>query len=307
MPTTEPDRLGAPAAELHQLLGKAQSLVEALPRMQQLAGKRIVIKYGGAAMKSLELRGAVMQDVAVMKCLGMRPVLVHGGGPAISSVMDRVGKRPEFVDGLRVTDADTMQIVQMALVGTINREIVALLGRHGIRAVGLSGHDATLLRARRRVHTDSRTNKERDLGFVGDVEAVDTAVLSVLEHGEMVPVIAPVGVDDQGHGYNINADTVAAAIASALRAHLLVLLTDVEGVRADPERADSVVSELTVAEISAALGERRLVGGMIPKAQACVAALQAGVGRVHIADGRVPHVLLLHLFCQRPPGTLIVP
>lgn len=290
-----------------QVLDKAAVLVEALPYIRTFAGKTVVIKYGGAAMAAAELKDAVMQDVALMKFVGMRPVVVHGGGPELSAFMKRLGREPQFVDGLRVTDAETMEVAQMVLVGKTNREIVAALCSHGGRAVGLSGQDSSLIQVTRRLHVEHATGRAVDLGYVGDVSAVDGAILETLTQGGFIPVVAPIGVGPEGHAYNINADTVAGEMAAALKAEKLVLLTDVEGIRADRHDPGSLVSRIGAGEVREWVNEGRLEGGMIPKVEACLRALAAGVRRVHIVDGRVPHALLMEIFTDSGVGTMITP
>jgi len=287
-------------------LAKAAVLAEALPYIRQFSGKTVVIKYGGAAMAAADLKAAVMQDIALMKYVGMHPIVVHGGGPEVSSMAKQMGIEPQFVDGLRVTDAATMAIAQMVLVGKTNREIVTHLGAQGVKAVGLSGQDGGLIRAVPHVHRSVQTGEEVDLGFVGDVAAVDTAVLETLTAAGYVPVIAPIGLGPGGQPYNINADTVAGAIAAALKAEKLVLLTDVEGVRADKDDPRSVLSRVTAQEVQSWIARGRLEGGMIPKLQCCVTALEGGVNRVHIIDGRVPHSLLLEVFTDDGVGTMVI-
>ncbi len=287
-------------------LDKAAVLVEALPYIRRFSGKTVVIKYGGAAMAASDLKEAVMQDVALMKYVGMNPILVHGGGPEVSAMSRRLGLQATFVDGLRVTDAATMEVAQMVLVGKTNRAIVTHLGRHGIKAVGLSGQDGGLIRASKRLHRSSKTGEPVDLGYVGDVQEIDVSVIESLTAAGFVPVIAPVGLGPEGEPYNINADTVAGAIAAALRAEKLVLLTDVEGVRADKDDPSSLLSTVTAEQIRNWIEAGRLEGGMIPKLQCCLTALEAGVSRVHIIDGRVPHSLLLEVFTDKGVGTMVI-
>lgn len=267
-----------------QALDKAAVLAEALPYIREFSGKTVVIKYGGAAMAAADLKAAVMQDIALMKYVGMHPIVVHGGGPEVSELARRMGIEPQFVDGLRVTDAATMEIAQMVLVGKTNREIVTHLCAQGVKAVGLSGQDAGLIRAARHLHRSRETGEMVDLGFVGDVAAVDTEVLTTLTTAGYVPVIAPIGVGPGGQPYNINADTVAGAIAAAMKAEKLVLLTDVEGVRADKDDPSSLLSRVTAQEVKSWIARGRLQGGMIPKLQCCLTALEGGVNRVHIID-----------------------
>lgn len=290
---------------MQEYIDKAAVLVEALPYIRSFAGKTVVIKYGGAAMAAADLKDAVMQDIVLMKFVGMNPVVVHGGGPEVSALMKRMGKEPIFVDGLRVTDAETMEIAQMVLVGKLNAQVVSSLSTHGGKAVGLAGQDAGLIRATRRLH-HRQDGQLVDLGYVGDVAGIDTGVIEALTGGGFIPVIAPIGIGPDGHPYNINADTVAGAVAASLRAEKLVLLTDVEGIRADRSDPNSLASKISGAEIGQWMQAGRLEGGMIPKVEACLTALEAGVRRVHIIDGRVPHALLLEIFTDQGIGTMVV-
>lgn len=277
---------------------KAAILVEALPYIKEFWGTVVVVKYGGAAMTDPKLADSFAEDVVLMRLVGMQPVVVHGGGPQISDLMRRLGKEPQFVDGLRVTDADTVDIVRMALVGKVNREIVAAINRHGPYAVGLSGEDAGLIQVRPR---DPR------LGFVGDVERVDASVLERVLREELVPVVATIGTDGSGQAYNINADTVAGAIAESLQAGKLVYLTDVPGLYRDLADEGSLLSQIDVASLRALLDAGALSEGMVPKARSCVSALERGVTRAHILDGRVPHALLLEFFTREGIGTMVLP
>lgn len=288
------------------VIDKAAVLAEALPYIRRFSGKTVVIKYGGAAMAAADLKAAVMQDIALMKYVGMNPIVVHGGGPEVSAMAKQMGIESQFVDGLRVTDAATMQIAQMVLVGKTNREIVTHLGAQGVKAVGLSGQDAGLVKASKHLHRSLKTGDVVDLGYVGDVAAVDVDVLESLCTAGFVPVIAPVGLGPGGEPYNINADTVAGAVAAALHAEKLVLLTDVEGVRADKDDPASLMSRVTVQEVQSWMGAGRLEGGMIPKLECCVTALAGGVERVHIIDGRVRHSLLLEVFTDAGVGTMVI-
>jgi acetylglutamate kinase len=279
-----------------EILAKAQILSDALPYIREFTGKTVVIKYGGHAMEDPALADLFAQDVVLMRLVGMNPVVVHGGGPQISELMRRLGKEPEFVDGLRVTDAESVDIVRMALVGKVNREIVAALNQHGSLAVGLSGEDAGLIKVEMR---DER------LGFVGDVTSIDPSIVHRLINEELIPVIATVGVDELGQAYNINADAVAAAIAVALGAEKLVYLTNVLGLLRDYPDEGSLISGLEVDELEAMIATDALSEGMIPKVQSCVTALRNGVARAHILDGRVPHALLLEFFTREGVGTMI--
>jgi acetylglutamate kinase len=277
-------------------MSRALVLAEALPYIRAFSGKTIVVKYGGHAMDDPALAELFAQDVVLMHLIGFKPVVVHGGGPQITELMQRFGKEPEFVDGLRVTDAETVDIVRMALVGKVNREVVSAINRHGSYAVGLSGDDAGLLTVRTR---DPR------LGFVGDIERVNPAIIERLLREDLIPVIATVGVDGAGQAHNVNADTVAAAIAGALCAEKLVYLTDVAGVYANYPDEDSRISQIDVPGLEKLLATDRVDGGMIPKLRSCIDALEQGVGRAHILDGRVPHALLLELFTREGIGTMI--
>lgn len=289
-----------------EAIDKAAVLVEALPYIRHFHGKTVVIKYGGAAMAAADLKAAVMQDVALMKYVGICPVVVHGGGPDISNYVKKMGKVPEFVDGLRVTDAETMEIAQMVLVGKTNREIVAALGAQGAPAVGLSGQDSHLVTAVKRHHI-KHNGEVVDLGFVGDVAQINPTVIHDLVAAGYVPVVAPIGCDEHGNSYNINADTVAGELAAALKADKLVLLTDVEGVRTDKDDPSSLMTELSSGQIKEWMQAGRLEGGMIPKVEACLTALNRGVGQVHIIDGRIPHALLLEVFTDKGIGTMVIP
>jgi len=274
---------------------KAHILAEALPYIREFSGRTVVIKYGGHAMDNPDLADLFATDVVLMRLVGMNPVVVHGGGPQITELMQRLGKQPEFVDGRRVTDAETIDIVRMALVGKVNREIVASVNRHGSYAVGVSGEDAGLIRA------DQRDPK---LGFVGDVRSIDATLLHRLLREELIPVIATVGVDDAGQAYNINADTVAGAIAEALGAEKLVYLTDVAGVYANWPDEASLISRIDVDGLSELIASGKASEGMIPKLESCVHALRNGVRRAHILDGRLPHALLLEFFTREGVGTM---
>ena len=277
---------------------KAAILAEALPYIREFSGKTVVIKYGGHAMEDPALADLFAQDVVLMRLVGMNPVVVHGGGPQISDLMQRLGKVPEFVDGLRVTDAETVDIVRMALVGKVNREVVGALNRHGSLAVGLSGEDAGLITVKMR---DER------LGYVGDVTNIDAAILERLIREELIPVVATVGVDDAGQTYNVNADTVAGAIAEAVVAEKLVYLTDVAGLYEDFGDEGSLISRIDVEGLEQLAADGKLSEGMIPKIRSCVDALRNGVQRAHILDGRIPHALLLEFFTREGIGTMIGP
>jgi acetylglutamate kinase len=277
---------------------KAVVLAEALPYIREFSGKTVVIKYGGHAMSDPALSDLFATDVVLMRLVGMNPVVVHGGGPQISDLMRRLGKEPEFVDGRRVTDAETVDIVRMTLVGKVNREIVASVNRHGSYAVGLSGEDAALIRV-----------DQRDplLGFVGDVREINPTIVERMLREELIPVIATVGVDDNGQAYNVNADTVAGAMAEALDAEKLVYLTDVAGVYGDWPDESSLISRIDVAGMEQLIADGKISEGMIPKLESCVSALKRGVRRAHILDGRLPHALLLEFFTRQGVGTMVHP
>ena len=287
---------------------KAAILVEALPYIQQFYGKTIVIKYGGNAMINEDLKEKVMQDIALMKYVGIRPVIVHGGGPDITGFLKKVGKESDFVAGLRVTDAETIEIAEMVLDGKVNSEIVNLLNRRGVKAVGLSGKDAGLIKARKKLATvyEGEDTKKVDIGYVGEVEKVDTGILEDLLEQGYVPVIAPIGVGNGGESYNINADYVAAEIAGALQAEKLLLLTDIEGIYKDFNDKSSFISTLHLPEARQYIKEGIIAGGMIPKVEACLTALEQGAGKTHIIDGRLAHSIILEIFTSRGIGTQVV-
>ena len=284
------------------LLDRANFLTEALPYIQEFRGATIVIKYGGHAMVDPELKRFVVEDIVLMEAVGMNPVIVHGGGPDISRMMNRMGKKPEFVDGLRVTDRETMELTEMVLAGKLNGELVSLINCAGGRAVGLSGKDASLIEARKLGAGDP---SHPDIGFVGEIVGVNSEILAVLDEHHFIPVISPIGFDAGGNSYNINADTVAAEIAVALKAKKLILLTDVPGVQRDPKDPATLMSSIRRADVDGLISDKIITGGMIPKINACANALDRGVGKTHILDGRLPHVLLLEIFTHLGVGTEI--
>jgi acetylglutamate kinase len=283
-------------------LRRAEILLEALPYIREFRGKTVVIKYGGAAMEEADLKGSFALDVILLRLVGINPVIVHGGGPQIGALMKRLGKEPRFVGGMRVTDEETMEIVEMVLVGRINKEIVALINHHGGRAVGLSGKDAGFIRARRRPHR-LPDGGELDIGLVGEVEAIDPEPIRLLEEHGYVPVIAPVGVGPAGESYNINADLVAGEVAAALRAEKLIHLTDVQGILDEQGRLRSTLSGQEAERLMKA---GVIEGGMLPKVESALRALQGGATKAHIIDGRQPHAILLELFTREGIGTEIV-
>jgi acetylglutamate kinase len=286
---------------------QAHMLIEALPYLQQFANKTVVIKYGGHAMTDEALRHSFARDMVLLKCIGVHPVIVHGGGPQIDATMQRMGIQAHFVAGLRVTDAETMDIVEMVLGGKLNKEIVALINLHGGQAVGLSGKDANLIVATKkqlyRSLTPGGPPELVDIGQVGDVKTINTAIIEVLGHQGFIPVIAPTGVGEQGESYNINADTVAGDMAAALKAEKVLFLTDVAGIL---DRDKKLLPTLNPDEIRALKHDGVIDGGMLPKVDACLHALTHGVAKTHIIDGRVPHAVLLELFTDRGVGTEIV-
>ena len=275
---------------------RAEVLIEALPYIRRFAGAVVVVKFGGNAMESAELAAQFAEDVVLLQSVGLRPVVVHGGGPQISDLMARLGKKTEFRDGLRVTDAETVDIARMVLVGKVNRDIVASINVHGPVAVGLSGEDAGLIVA-------SARNPE--LGFVGDVAAVNPTIVERLLAEGLIPVLSTIGADPEGQAYNINADTVAGAVAEALGAEKVIFLTDIAGLLADVDDPSSLISATTAGELQGAIDRGELTGGMIPKVAACIHAVGNGVGSAHILDGRVPHVVLLELFSDAGVGTMV--
>jgi len=278
---------------------KAAMLVEALPYIRRFAGQVVVVKYGGNALAGASESDALAlfaQDIVLMHQVGMRPVVVHGGGPQISDLMSRLGKKAEFRNGLRVTDAETVDIVRMVLIGQVNPQLVAAINVHGPLAVGVSGEDAGLIRA---------VARDPELGFVGDVESINPMILRGLLDEEFIPVVATIGTDADGQAYNINADTVAGAIAESLGAEKLVYLTDIEGLRRVVDDPSTLIRQTTPEELDALMADGTIAGGMIPKVESCVHAVRNGVRHSHILDGRIPHVLLLEVFTDEGIGTMV--
>jgi len=291
---------------MQKLIEKAKTLIEALPYMQTFRGKTFVIKYGGNAMIDEQLKQGFAQDVVLLRFIGINPVIVHGGGPQIGSTMERMGKKPTFVAGQRVTDEETMDIVEMVLGGKVNKEIVNLINRAGGRAVGLTGKDGGLIRARKLKMTkrseETGETEIIDIGLVGEVTEVRPEALEALDAGGFVPVIAPVGVGEHGETYNINADLVAGAVAGALKAEKLILLTDQQGIL---DKDKNLISSLNKKKVESMVKAGTVSGGMLPKTKSCFDALEAGCAKVHIIDGRVPHALLLEIFTKAGIGTEI--
>ena len=288
------------------LLAKAETLTEALPYLQRYAGATFVVKYGGHAMGDPELARDFAEDVVLLKAVGINPVVVHGGGPQIGRMLKQLGVESSFVDGLRVTDAETAKVAEMVLSGAINKEIVAWIGQAGGRAVGISGKDGGFVRAAKVTRTtrdpDSNIERAVDLGFVGAPEMIDRSVIDTISAAGMIPVVAPIGIGADGHTYNINADTMAGAVAGALGAKRLFLLTDVAGVL---DKQGELLTDLNPARIAELSADGTISGGMIPKLETCVAAVDAGVEAAVILDGRVPHAMLLEVFTRRGAGTLV--
>ena len=277
----------------------ANLLIEALPYIQKFAGKVVVIKYGGNALAGTsesDALGSFAKDVALLHAVGIKPVVVHGGGPQISALMERLGKTPSFYNGLRVTDAETMEIVSMVLLGTVNPQLVSAINQHGAPAVGVSGQDANMFMV---------TSRDSALGFVGDITKVDATIVKQMLDDSQIPVVATLGTDNTGQAYNINADTAAGALAEALGAQKLVYLTDIAGVRADKDDQGSLLRQATTSQLRSLLGSGAIDGGMIPKIESCVAAIERGVFQAHILDGRIAHVLLLELFTDAGVGTMV--
>jgi len=293
---------------MKKLAEKASILIEALPYIRNFYGKTFVIKYGGAAQIEESLKSTFAQDIVLLNFIGIHTVVVHGGGPKISKTMEQMGKKPQFIHGQRVTDRETMDIVEMVLAGIINKEIVNLINQHGGKAVGLSGKDGGLVKAKKKVvkklSPETQTEEIIDLGLVGDVEEIDPSILITLKENNFIPVIAPVGYDKDGNTLNINADYVASAIAGAIRAEKLILLTDVEGIL---NQKGELISSIR-SEAAEKLIEKGVIkGGMIPKVQACINALKKGCSKTYIIDGRIEHSLLLEIFTKEGIGTEIIP
>jgi len=286
--------------------GIASVLTEALPYIKRFNGKTMVIKYGGNAMSDEKLKSGFARDVVLMKLVGMNPVIVHGGGPQIGALLKRIGKQSEFFEGMRVTDSETMDIVEMVLGGQVNKEIVNLINKHGGSAVGLTGKDGALIQARKLVFT--RNNPEMtapeiiDIGHVGEVSSIDTAVIDMLLHGNFIPVIAPIGVGEDGQSYNINADLVAGKLAEVMKAEKLIMLTNTAGLL---DGEGNVLTGLTVSRVNQLIEENVIHGGMLPKIHSALEAVNAGVKAAHIIDGRVEHAVLLEIFTDKGVGTLI--
>ncbi|HIV25497.1 MAG TPA: acetylglutamate kinase [Candidatus Scatomonas pullistercoris] len=284
---------------MQKYLDKAEVLIEALPYIQRFNRKVIVVKYGGSAMVDETLKKNVIKDVVLLKLVGFKPIIVHGGGKEISRWVGKVGMEPKFVNGLRVTDEDTMEVAEMVL-NKVNKELVSMIESLGVQGVGISGKDGGLLKVNRKL------SDGRDIGYVGEIKKVNPKVLYDLLEKDFLPVVCPIGMDDDFHSYNINADDAASAIAEAMNAEKLAFLTDIEGVYADKDDPSSLISELTLQGAAKLIEEGHVGGGMIPKLQNCIDAIHNGVSRVHILDGRIPHCLLLEIFTNKGIGTAIL-
>ena len=285
---------------MEKYIERADILIEALPYIQQLNGKTVVVKYGGSAMLSEDLTKKILQDITLVKFVGMKPIVVHGGGSGINKMLDKLEIKPEFVEGLRVTDEDTMDVVQMVLTGSINKDIVSDLCSLGAKAIGLCGKDANLINAKK-LENENGT----DYGFVGEVVNVNTKLLDLLTSDEYIPVIAPIGTDEKGNTYNINADTVAGEIAAALNAEKLIFLTDIDGIRSEANNPDSLIHVISEKEIKELINKGEIAGGMLPKVAGCIKALDNGVNRTHILNGLIEHPIILEIFTDSGIGTMV--
>ncbi len=281
------------------ILAKAQTLIEALPYIQKFNGKKVVVKYGGSAMLDENLKYNVIRDVALLKLVGMKPIIVHGGGKEINKWLGKIGKKSEFVNGLRVTDEETLEVAEMVL-SKVNKSLVAMMKKLGLNAVGISGKDSGLMQVKKKL------SGGKDIGYVGEVISSDSKLLDTLIDNDFIPVIAPIGIGEDSHGYNINADDAACAIATAIQAEKLVFLTDIEGVFTDPTDKKTLISEMDINEAQAFIDNGVVGGGMLPKLQNCIEAMKNGVSRVHILDGRLEHCLLLEFFTEKGIGTAIL-
>ena len=285
--------------KLEKYLAKAEVLIEALPYIQRFNRKVIVVKYGGSAMVDEDLKRRVIQDVTLLKLVGFKPIIVHGGGKDISRMVERVGMDPKFINGLRVTDAETMEIAEMVL-GKVNKSLVQLVESLGVRAIGISGKDGALLQV------EKKYSNGEDIGFVGDVKKVNAQILWDLLEKDFLPIVCPIGMDEEYNTYNINADDAACAIAQAMEAEKLAFLTDIEGVYKDPKDPETLIPVLPVTEAEKLMADGYIGGGMLPKIQNCIDAVNSGVSKVHILDGRIPHCLLLEIFTNKGIGTAIL-
>jgi acetylglutamate kinase len=284
---------------------REQVLIEALPYIREFSDSIMVFKIGGSIMSNREVLEDFIQDVVLLRYIGIQPIIVHGGGPEISETMEKFGKKAHFVGGLRITDEETLEIARMVLLGNINAELVNLVGKYGAKGIGLSGQDGMFLKARRKAPVKIQGKESVDLGYVGEVERIDPEVLMIMAGKGYIPVVSPIAVDDEGNNLNVNADTVAGAIAIALHAKKFFSITDVEGVRMKPDDPNSVISEFPASDFQRLVKEGIINGGMIPKVEACVRVVKEGVEKAHIIDGRRPHAILLELLTDEGIGTMI--
>lgn len=284
---------------MEQVMIKAQTLIEALPYIQKFNNKKVVVKYGGSAMLDEDLQANVIKDVALLKLIGMKPIIVHGGGKEINRWLEKIGKEAKFIDGLRVTDEETMEVAEMVL-NKVNKNLVQMVEQIGVKAVGMCGKDGATMKVEKKMPNGN------DIGFVGDIKQVNTGLIDTLIENDFIPVIAPIGIDDNFQTYNINADDAACAVAQAIGAEKLVFLTDIEGVYKDPADKDSLISVLTLDSADDLINDGFIGGGMLPKLKNCIEAVRNGVSRVHILDGRMEHCLLLEFFTNRGIGTAII-
>ncbi|MDA3846949.1 MAG: acetylglutamate kinase [Vallitaleaceae bacterium] len=283
---------------MQKIIDKAKILIEALPYIKEFNNSILVVKYGGSAMIDEKIKETVIEDIVLMKLVGLKPVIVHGGGNEISGMLNKIGITSEFVNGLRITDEETVEVVEMVLSGKVNKSIVQLIQNHDINAVGVSGKDGKTLKVKKNIVDN------HDIGFVGEITKVNTKLILSLIENDFIPVIAPIGTDDAGQTYNINADYAASAIAGALKAEKLIFLTDVEGVLRDVKNLDSVITKIDINEVPEYINAGVISGGMIPKVECCVEGINAGVKNVHILDGRVEHCMLLEIFTKSGVGTM---
>ncbi|MFP4005744.1 MAG: acetylglutamate kinase [Candidatus Hadarchaeia archaeon] len=281
------------------MVDKTSILLEALPYIQKFYGKILVIKFGGSLLEEIELRDSILRDLVLLKFIGIKPVVIHGGGSEISKEMEKIGKKPEFVEGLRVTDEETIDIIHKSLGGKINKELVLVIQKHGGSAIGISGIDGNLVLAER------MSGERKELGYVGEVSKINPKIINYLLDEDFIPVIASIGADENGTSLNLNADHVAAELASAMKAEKLIFLTDVPGVLEDPEREDSLISTLNMGEAKELVESETITEGMIPKVNSCLSSLKSGVNRTHIINGKTPHALLLELLTESGIGTMI--
>ncbi|MBZ4683390.1 MAG: acetylglutamate kinase [Fusobacteriaceae bacterium] len=289
---------------MEKLIEKANILVEAMPYIKEFSGKTIVIKYGGSAMTDEKLKQDFIRDIVLMKYVGMNPVIVHGGGPAINEMLKKVNKEVKFVEGNRVTDRETVELVEMVLSGKVNKDIVSIINKNGGKAIGLSGKDSNLILAEKKYI--EKNNEKIDIGYVGKVKKINIDIVNTLLEKGYIPVICPVGTDEEGATYNINADYVAGEIAGALKADKFIFVTDVMGIMKDIKDENSLINKVTEKEVEELIKDEIIVGGMLPKVSACLNALDKGAGRVHIVNGKIEHSLLLEIFTKQGIGTMIV-